>query len=362
MSLLVCALFLMGYAAFAPASASTAVRKALGLLSGAVIPNLIVFSVATKIFIFSGAVSLLQKRFPKCVLRFFGTSAAGLCSFFTGAVAGFPVGAVTLSDMVSQGEMTGEEASSLLPFCNNAGLAFLVGTVGEAFFHSTDLGWLLFAAQTAASFFALALTADERIPYLPSPTRKAPASPPCSSATHPRKSPPSAPRSPIGILTAAVAGGTAAMLAVCGYVIFFSVLSEAAGALLSWLPAPIFALFSGILELSGGLFRLAAAGAPPQTTMLLTAVALGFGGISVMMQAFDAAEKGGIATRFYLRGKLITALFCPLFVLLFHNMASKSISFPILFAVICAVTLMLLIKKRKNPLFLKKGVEKRERM
>jgi hypothetical protein len=292
----------------------------------------------------SGACEGLSRTPIRRIFPLLGVSASGFSALLIGFLSGFPTGATVLADAVSRGSMRREEAESLLPFCNNAGAAFVIGTAGVLAFDSAAVGRLLFLAQIAASLLGVVLTAGKRAPFLSSPER---AKPSFSASS---------------VFTSAVSEGALAMVSVTGYVIFFSVVSNMIlGVFRAFLPfsEAFFALFAGFLELSGGIVLLAEASVFPLERLLLCGVLLGFGGLSVFLQAADRAERAGIPLSFYLKGKGMTMFFSALLAPFFCFLGEMRYGF---FGIILIFTGILTTNAIKNKIIFQKSVEKQNGM
>lgn len=343
---------MMAFSLIFPEDAAASAARALSLCAKSVVPSLAVFVIGAKILIKTGFCEKLAKTPVRRLCPRLGLSCAGLTAFIIGLVSGFPMGAVALSELVMRGSMTKEEAQCLMPFCNNAGPAFVIGTVGAAFFGSAKIGLLLFAAQTAASVTALLLTAKGRrntISFIH----------PSVANEKPQK------RMDAGrIVSSSVAEGAAALLSVCGFVVFFSVLSDSLITLLSALNrepgALVGASLRGFFEISGGMAALGAVNGISLPVMYgLSGTMLGFGGLSVWMQASDRAGAADISVKGYLEGKLLCALLCGFFAVLF---GAPPWEFPAAAAVILplfiGLFLIFAVRQIKNQGFFKKRVEK----
>lgn len=275
------------------------VAQALTLAVKKVIPALFLFSVGAKMLVGADAAGIIS-RLPLGFLRkALGVSGGGLAAVAIGLFAGFPVGAAILGDLVLRGEMERQEAEDLMPFCNQAGVAFIVGMVG-GYFGSARLGVLLYVSQTAATLLALVFTAKKRRRFLPQtmPLGKRPIA-------------------VFSVFTRAVRESTAAMLSVTGFIVFFSVFSASLTSAFSDL-TPICAMFlSSFLEISSGLFTISAAERIPLgLRVCFSGFFLGFGGISVMMQAADMATAAEISMKKYFGGKMLCAIFMTGFVIM----------------------------------------------
>lgn len=349
--MLIFAFWLMAFSLFSPDAATASARRALSLCAGSVVPSLAVFVVCAKILIGTGFCEWLARTPVGRLCPLLGMSCGGFCAFLIGLVSGFPMGAVALADLVQRGALSQREAESLMPFCNNAGPAFVIGTVGASFFGSAGFGAVLFAAQTAAAVTAVLVTAKERREIL---SLRDPAFPLGAG-----KSP-----SVLRVVSTSISGGAAALLSVCGFVVFFCVLSDSLLCLFSALSWEVNALggavFRGILEISGGFAALGGvSGISAPAKYAVSGAMLGFGGLSVYMQAADRAETASLSMERYLPGKLFCAFFCAVYAVIFGG--GLKWAFLAGSLGLAAVLLIFLFRSGgfvKNKGFFKKRVEK----
>lgn len=82
-----------------------------------------------------------------------------LKAYILGSFGGFPVGAVTVTEMVKNGELSRRESGYLLAACHAPGPMFILGFVGTELFGDTASGWKLLASIHIANilFFLFAL-------------------------------------------------------------------------------------------------------------------------------------------------------------------------------------------------------------
>lgn len=80
-------------------------------------------------------------------------------AYILGSFGGFPVGAVTVSEMAKKGELTKRQAGILLAACHAPGPMFIIGFVGIELFKDVAIGWKLLIAIHLANllFFIVAL-------------------------------------------------------------------------------------------------------------------------------------------------------------------------------------------------------------
>lgn len=241
----------------AVATESAAYLRLCGLR---VVPSLFVFSVLCSVLCQSPCF------FRLCALPYFGAETAVL---LIGMLGGFPLGATAVVALYESGAVSKRQAEYLCAFCNNPSLSFIVGYVGAAEGRRMSITLALLCAASAV-LIALVLKrfylrgGERLLAFVP---------------IRPAEKP-----------TAKIlAEGCAAMLSVCGCIVFF-------GSIGALLPRPL----SGFLELCGGISR--------STNPVYTAALVGFSGVSVIMQI--ATVCGG---RFSLKPFVVSKLFQSVF-------------------------------------------------
>ena len=302
--LIAIALWLMAYSLVMTERTMETVRGALRVFVFSVLPSLAVFSVCSKLLLKSGVVRRLRLGVFFGVAKTLGISEGGFLAFLLGLVAGFPTGASILSELYAKGEITRTEAESLLPFCNQASAAFLFGTVGAGILDDRRAGFIFFAAQTVTAVVCLCMTAGKRRGCEKLVSRAA--------APH---------TSFVSALTSAIGESASSMLGVCGFIVFFSLLLAAVFDTLSAIGFPmnawLAAAIGGFLEISSGFIALSECAFSDGVTYALGGMLLGFGGVSVFIQAADRTEAFFYAPLKYFEGKCMSSIICPLFSLIF---------------------------------------------
>lgn len=275
-------------------------RGALSLCLELIMPSLFPFFVVSGSLNRLGFPAYLGKLLSPAAERLFNVSGAGASAFFIGITGGYPMGASYIADMHERGEVSSEEASRLLAFCNNSGPAFIIGAVGAGIFHSASAGILLYSVHIAAALITGILLRPK-------------AGAPRSVCAAPL------PESIKTALPEAVRQSVISTLNVCGFVVCFTVLT---GLLDAW---GIFSGLSGListrlgLELHfvraalTGLLELGSAVGAMQglsvnaLNLSLAAGILGWGGISVHFQTAAVLADAEIKTAPHFAGRLISA-------------------------------------------------------
>lgn len=245
------------------AIAKAAVVQALSLCASSLLPSLFPFFVAVSFALNCGLFHLL---------RAVGIP-TGPVLFLLGALGGYPTGGRTVGESYRAGLLDRDEAARLLGCCNNAGPAFILTVVGEGVFHDAACGAALLLIHLLAAAIVGVLLCRR------APPRPMDAPPPLTAAA----------------FINAVKGAAEAMVHLCAFVVFFSVV-------MALLPFP--ACVSGLLELTTGITALP----PHRDSFIMAAAFLGWGGVSVHAQTAAVLADSGLSLRYYFLGKILHGL------------------------------------------------------
>ncbi len=298
-----------------PAAALAGAKRGLAVCVEVIVPSLLPFMILSGLLTGLGLPQLLGSALGGAFGRFFALPGAAATALILGLTGGYPVGAAALADLVRGGELTAEEASRALPFCNNTGPGFLIGAVGGAAFSSARIGALLYLSHALAALAVGLLGAIGR------PRRRA-ARQACELSV----------RSLPALLPEAVGRAAASMVNICAFAVFFSVLSALLDALglfpalrgalavrTGLEPGAAEALLRGLLELGSGAAALRSL-APAAGNLALAGFILGFGSLSVHCQTLAAVAGTEIKTARHFAGRLLHGGFSALFVFLLFTL------------------------------------------
>ena len=232
-----------------------AAYESLAFAATKLIPSMFLFAVFTKI---ASGIAFPDTRRKIPLLRLPASAAPSL---LIGLLSGFPMGAYAAKSLVDHGMLDEKQAIHLACFANNASLGFLVFTVGELF-HAPRVGWLLFLSGTLASLIIGILFAPKPSQDTLALTRE----PPKAFFT---------------LFCESITSATNAMLTLAGYLTLFGTLAEAI--VMTHLPAPFITAFLLLLEPTAAVRHLATL--PQEIALPLAAFALGFSGLSILMQS-----------------------------------------------------------------------------
>lgn len=271
-------------------SVHTAVGEALRLCAGSLIPSLFPAMVATSFLVESGASRGLGRLFDRGMQFLFRVPGTCIASLLPGLVAGYPVGAKTALALYESGQCSRGETERLLAFANNAGPAFLLGTVGIGMYSSLRLGVLLYLSHALSALLVGILFRFWKGREAPSPISPSAGKPGRLAVA----------------FTKSVGNAVTSSLHVTAFVAFFSavacVLYES-GFLPSLacglrLPVPFLA---GLMEMTGGVRGLAVADGP----VAMVAFLAGWAGFSVHFQVLSFAGEKRLSLVPYFVGKLL---------------------------------------------------------
>lgn len=263
---------------------TAAVQNSLKLCAGTLIPGLFPFMLLTDVLLSSEEGSLLLEKIGKPFSRLFGCSHEGGGVFLIGILFGFPLGAKAIAKRYESGALTQKEAEYLFLFSNNASPAFLIGGVGLGMLNCPKCGVFLFGIQFLSSVL-IGLSLRNKMQTV---SRK---------AVHFSFTPPSA-----FSLTSSMQRSLQAIFSVCGYVVFFSVLSEVLSPIIPSLYGTC--LLKSLLEIGSACAYLTK---NIETSLLLPFLSFTvcFSGTSVYLQALDFRPSQTFNTSFYIPVKLL---------------------------------------------------------
>ena len=78
-----------------------------------------------------------------------------MTAYIIGSLCGFPTGACICEKLSHNGIISEKDASKILPFCNNASPAFVIGAVGISILGNENLGWIIYISQFLSSAIPL---------------------------------------------------------------------------------------------------------------------------------------------------------------------------------------------------------------
>ena len=286
------AILFLAYAA----TSEEAVCDALRICSAVIVPSLFPYMVVSSLIVRFGAAKELGRIFavPTGKLLRLPGSAAG--AVLLGALCGFPVGARSACELYERGEIGREDAERLIAVANNTGPAFVVEVIGAHYWGNRLFGLFLYAAQILSALLIGAVAAHLS-----------------HSSAAPDDVPPPAHKTVrsdlLTSLADAVSSSALSVIAVCGFIVFFAVVTAIGECLLRALHLDFLTPFAAVfLEFSSGCAKAASLGG--YTGAFLTGFAVGWSGISVFAQSKVFTAPNGIRLRRTALSKFVQGILC----------------------------------------------------
>ena len=261
-------------------SASQSAAKGLELCLKTVIPSLFPMFVLTGILL--GSIPVSNRGITAKAERILSLPPGAGRILLLGILGGFPVGAQCIAQAVEEKQLTKRTGAHLLGFCNLCSPGFIFGLAG-CLFPETETAFALFMIQLEAALMVAALASiliGNDIQQAQKPVTA-------------------------DIISRSIRG----MTSVCAWVILASVVT---GFLERWLfpliPGLTAVIIRGLLEITGGILNLAAV-ENASVRLILCAVFICFGGISVLMQIRTICAPQHIGIGICVRQKALQAVF-----------------------------------------------------
>lgn len=142
---LILTIMLIGLIIYRPGICADGAKAGLYLSARIIVPSLFPFAVPVLYLLNSKVVYDFKKPL--------------LIVFILSLTGGYPIGAKLLSELYKNGRINRESAEKILPFCVNAGPAFIITAVGKGIIGDIKIGYVLLAAHTLASVLCLVIFA-----------------------------------------------------------------------------------------------------------------------------------------------------------------------------------------------------------
>ncbi len=240
-------IFLMGLIVSAPAVCATGAKRGLSVCAGVLIPALFPFAVPVLFLINTKTFQSIKSKATAVLIL--------------SLIGGYPIGAKLISELYKGKSIDANTAVMLLPFCVNAGPAFIVIAVGKGILNNISLGFILLFSHITASVISAVI-------FLPKSVFKRQEKTNCreiSSADN---------------FVLSVKNAADATISICAFVVLFSVINEY-----------IIHFSSAFKPLSVLVFTTEVTYAVSQTNNIyLISFLLGFAGISIWIQILSMCE------------------------------------------------------------------------
>ncbi|MBE7028112.1 MAG: hypothetical protein E7407_03650 [Ruminococcaceae bacterium] len=262
-------------------------KEALRICAENIIPSLFPFFVLSQFLINTGFANTAGRFLAPFMRTLFKTGGAGGIAFFIGIISGYPSGAKAICELTRSGALQKEESERLLPYCNNSGPLFIIGTIGLGMFRNIKAGMLLYIIHIISAiitgislrFLSVSKTKTKNTLYKTVPLHENYG----AAFSH------------------SIKESVSTILSVCGFIVFFSSIT-----------APFLSLLGknmtgnilmGIAEITGGILEISQ-NCDINTALPVISALLGFGGICVTLQVMGIVKTESLSMKPYILGKL----------------------------------------------------------
>ena len=273
-------------------------RSGLLLWYQSVVPALFPFMVLSGMIVAQGSILTLMTPIHAVFKHLLPLSKEGCYVLVTGLLCGYPMGAKTCADFVSEGRISIREGKYLLAICSHPSPMFILGYVYPFFKDSISISKLLFAVYSPLVLLAVIgkciyyQNRGDSLCDFPSVFQNQLHSSDISSTS----------------TDETILSSIEILCKIGGYLMIFSI---CAGFLNKFVQLPDFLRATGIsiLEMTTGIRELANISAA-YDTFPVGAAAVSFGGLSGIFQTnavLNSAKKAGLSVRPYIIWKLLHA-------------------------------------------------------
>lgn len=287
-----------------PKNTAEGIKNGFLLLGNNLIPSLFPFMVLSSYISGSSIAQIISKFFEKPFRYMFKTSGYGVIPFILGSLGGYPVGAKTVSEFYENEKISRNDANRLLYWCINPSPAFLITAVGTFMLGNTKSGFLLYFSCLLSSltigFFCRFLSSNEMRPIE-------------NQKQNFKES----------IFVKSVSKGSEGMLAICGWVLTFCVLSSLCDALK--LPYSVSYIIKSVGEVTTGCKNAVSSG----LSLPVIAGISGFGGFAVICQCASYSSACKTPMKYLVCSRLInsalSAIYCSALLKFFPQCENVSV-------------------------------------
>ena len=268
-------------AAFLLSSAKSAeiVKNSLIFTASTVIPTLFPFMVVSKLISSSSITNRLTAALGKPAHKFFGLNCESLTAVILGFISGFPIGAVTVCESYGKGKLSKNEAERGLALAHNTGPSFPIGIAGAVLWNSEAFGIVLYVSQIVTWVIAAKLYKSDEV----------------ADKCYSNAVDGNCRKSFARVFTEAVSSSALTCVNISAFASFMQLCSALFVSFLPKMPYSAVAVISALFEFSDGCVKAASVGGA--VGCAVTGFAIGFGGLSALMQGAAPALSIGLSVK-----------------------------------------------------------------
>lgn len=250
-------------------SCSRGALKGISLCLNVLVPSLFPFMAASTFIVKSGLAQKAGKPLSKITKVLFGLSGSFAPVIFLSMLGGYPVGAKGISQLYESKTACERECKRAAMFAVCAGPGFIISFVGASLYNSSAVGLIIFGSQIISVIFTGLILKLFAKSHEYSDTWEKTSFKPVSVSS---------------AIVESAAEGAKGILSVCAFVVLFSAFTEIISQVISdnFAKGAVYCL----LEVCTAVNFLSG-----ESTLEMSAFAIGFGGLCVHFQIFSALGK-----------------------------------------------------------------------
>ena len=259
------------------------VKGGVILFATAVLPSMLPYFFFTKLLTGTGCVAGLSSTLGRPVSKAYRVAPIASYPLLMSLLSGYPVGARVLGDLFEKGLISAEDARRAASFTSTSGSMFVLGSVGSVILKDGAAAVVVLVAHYLGAlvngFFYRGKKKTGEPVLLPAPLAASPES----------------------LLSDAMYESVLSLALVGGFIAIANLLGDMAADLLSRIFPPLFSggtiasgLLYGVFEVTRGCVEFAALEVGRAVKAALCALAVSFGGLSVLFQSMAFLGKTGI--------------------------------------------------------------------
>ncbi|MDF2610144.1 MAG: putative rane protein [Lachnospiraceae bacterium] len=286
-----------------PAASYQGAKKGLLLWFNTILPTLLPFIIISNLIIKLQIHKSLSKLFYPLFHLLFGVSKGGCYPILIGFLSGYPVGAKSTADLVTNGIIDEEEGQFLLSLCNNVSPMFVMSYIAIAQLDMehirVSLLLIIYLSSIISAMLYFKLLGKPKKQFIH------------TTSVEGKAAPLAGPKFDFALLDSAIMDGFEVITKVGGYIILFSIPAQ----ILSVMSfgGGLFKILSvGFLEITTGINQLSHTNIDLNIKIALIAMVTAFGGLSGLAQTKSVISNSRLSIGTYFKVKIINMLFALL--------------------------------------------------
>lgn len=273
-----------------PSLALESSKKGLLLWFDTLLPTLLPFLIVSQLMLKTPLVDCFQKLSGSTFQRLFHCSENGAFCLLCGFLCGYPVGARLISLQMKEGKLSAAEGQYLLSFCNNVSPMFCISFGVMQTLGKTNVFPYLFFIYGSALLFGIFTRPNF-----------------CNNTFEKYKKQTSSTENIFQLIDVCIIDSFLIMIKLCGYLILFTMISDA---LIQFIPSKLAFItpaLTAFLEITGGLSAIKQLSDGFYKTSLCIA-ALTFGGLCCIFQTNSVISDTELSLKKYILHKVLITL------------------------------------------------------